>query len=64
MQPSHSGTNGLPRTLVGMQWIEALINVSGLVGFVGVAMLWPKNGPVDGFRNREGCPAASMISFK
>jgi nitrogen fixation-related uncharacterized protein len=31
-----------------MQWIEALINVSGLVGFVGVATLWPKNWPVDG----------------
>jgi hypothetical protein len=52
MQPSHSGTNDLPRTLVDMQWIEALINVSGLVGFVGVATLWPKNGPVDGLRNR------------
>jgi len=38
---------------VGMeQWIEALINVSGLVGFVGVATLWPKNGPTDGLRNR------------
>jgi hypothetical protein len=34
-----------------MQWIEALINVSGLVGFVGVATLWPKNGLV-GLRNR------------
>jgi hypothetical protein len=34
------------------QWIEALINVSGLVGFVGVATLWPKNGPVDGPRTR------------
>jgi hypothetical protein len=51
MQPSHSGTNGLPRTLVGMQWIEALINVSGLVGFVGVATLWPKNRPTDGLGN-------------
>jgi hypothetical protein len=37
---------------MGMQWIEALINVSGLVGFVGVATLWPKNGPTDGLRNR------------
>jgi hypothetical protein len=35
-----------------MQWIEALINVSGLVGFVGVATLWPKNAPPDGPRNR------------
>jgi hypothetical protein len=35
-----------------MQWIEALINVSGLVGFVGVATLWPKNGATDGLRNR------------
>jgi hypothetical protein len=26
-----------------MQWIEALINVSALVGFVGVATHWPKN---------------------
>jgi hypothetical protein len=42
MQPSHSGTNGLPGVLVGMQWIEALINVSALVGFVGVATHWPK----------------------
>jgi hypothetical protein len=50
MQPSHSGTNGLPRTLVGMQWIEALINVSALAGFVGVATLWPKNTPTDGPR--------------
>jgi hypothetical protein len=52
MQPSHSGTNGPRRALVGMQWIEALINVSGLVGFVGVATLWPKNGPSEGPRNR------------
>jgi hypothetical protein len=52
-QPSHSGTNGPRRALVGMeQWIEALINVSGLVGFVGVATFWPKNGPTDGLRNR------------
>jgi hypothetical protein len=35
-----------------MQWIEALINVTGLVGFVGVAALWPKNGPVDGPHDR------------
>jgi hypothetical protein len=49
MQPSHSGTNGLRWTLVGMeQWIEALINVSALVGFVGVARHWPKNWPTDG----------------
>jgi len=25
-----------------MQWIEALVNVSALVGFVGVATNWPK----------------------
>jgi hypothetical protein len=31
-----------------MQWIEALINVSALVGFVGVATHWPKIGPTDG----------------
>jgi hypothetical protein len=31
-----------------MQWIEALINVSALVGFVGVATHWPKNAPADG----------------
>jgi hypothetical protein len=36
-----------------MQWIEALINVSALVGFVGVATHWPKiGGPVDGLRDR------------
>jgi hypothetical protein len=35
-----------------MQWIEALINVSALVGFVGVATRWPKNGPTDGLGNR------------
>jgi hypothetical protein len=35
-----------------MQWIEALINVSGLVGFVGVATLWPKNRPTDELRHR------------
>jgi hypothetical protein len=35
-----------------MQWIEALINVSGLVGFVGVATFWSKNGPTDELRNR------------
>jgi hypothetical protein len=37
---------------MGMQWIEALINVSALVGFVGVATLWPENRPTDGHRNR------------
>jgi hypothetical protein len=52
MQPSHSGTNGLRRALLGMQWIEALINVSGLVGFVGVATLWPKHEPTDRPRDR------------
>jgi hypothetical protein len=26
-----------------MQWIEALINVSALAGFVGVASCWPKS---------------------
>jgi hypothetical protein len=25
-----------------MQWIEAIINVSALAGFVGVANCWPK----------------------
>jgi hypothetical protein len=35
-----------------MQWIEAFINVSALVGFVGVATLWPKNGPIDGLGHR------------
>jgi hypothetical protein len=49
MQPSHSGTNDLRRALEGMQWIEALINISALVGFVGVATLWPNaSGPADG----------------
>jgi hypothetical protein len=28
-----------------MQWIEALINVSAFVAFVGVATHWPKNHP-------------------
>jgi hypothetical protein len=28
---------------MGMQWIEALINVSAFVGFVGIATHWPKN---------------------
>jgi hypothetical protein len=38
---------------MGMQWIEALINVSALVGFVGVATHWPKiSGPTDGLGNR------------
>jgi hypothetical protein len=37
---------------MSMQWIEALINVSGLVGFVGVATLWPKNRPTDGLGSR------------
>jgi hypothetical protein len=37
---------------MAMQWIEALINVSGLVGFVGVATLWPKIvGPTDGLNH-------------
>jgi hypothetical protein len=52
MQRSHSGTNGLRRGSVDMQWIEAIINFSGLLGFVGVASLWPNNGPVDGLRDR------------
>jgi hypothetical protein len=35
-----------------MQWIEALINVSALVGFIGVATHWPKiSGPTDGMHN-------------
>jgi nitrogen fixation-related uncharacterized protein len=35
-----------------MQWIEALINVSALAGFVGVATLWPKTGPTDRLGDR------------
>jgi hypothetical protein len=35
-----------------MQWIEALINVSALVGFVGVATHWPKISGTDGLGNR------------
>jgi hypothetical protein len=31
-----------------MQWIEAFINVSALVAFVGVATYWPKDHPADG----------------
>jgi hypothetical protein len=35
------------------QWIEALINVSALVGFVGVATHWPKiSRPTDELRHR------------
>jgi hypothetical protein len=30
-----------------MQWIEALINVSALAGFVGIASCWPKSDPAD-----------------
>jgi hypothetical protein len=30
-----------------MQWIEALINVSALAGFVGVASCWPKGQSAD-----------------
>jgi hypothetical protein len=38
-----------------MQWIEAFINISALVGFVGVATHWPKigkstDGPAGGTR--------------
>jgi hypothetical protein len=32
---------------MGMQWIEALINVSALVGFVGVATHWPQHHRTD-----------------
>jgi len=28
---------------MGMQWIEALINISALAGFIGVANAWPEN---------------------
>ena len=35
------------RALTGMQWIEALINVSALAGFVGIASYWPKGGQAD-----------------
>jgi hypothetical protein len=38
-----------------MQWIEALINVSGLVGFVGVAALWPKTAASDEPSTRRDC---------
>jgi hypothetical protein len=35
-----------------MQWIEALINVSALIGFVGVATHWPKiSGHTDVLRD-------------
>jgi hypothetical protein len=37
---------------MSMQWIEALINVSGLAGFIGVATFWPKKTPTDGLPNR------------
>jgi hypothetical protein len=30
-----------------MQWIEALINVSALAGFVGIASCWPKGDAAD-----------------
>jgi hypothetical protein len=35
-----------------MQWIEALINISAFVCFVGVATHWPTSEPTDGLRNR------------
>jgi nitrogen fixation-related uncharacterized protein len=35
-----------------MQWIEALINVSALAGFVGIATLWPASKPTDDLHNR------------
>jgi len=30
-----------------MQWIEALINVSALAGFVGIASYWPRDSTDD-----------------
>jgi hypothetical protein len=45
MQRSHSGTNTRHRALIGMQWIEALLNVSAFVAFVGIATQWPENQP-------------------
>jgi hypothetical protein len=31
-----------------VQWIEALINVSALAGFIGVASFWPMDHSSDG----------------
>jgi hypothetical protein len=45
MQSSHSGTKPGASGLPGMQWIEALINVSAFVGFVGIATHWPMHHP-------------------
>jgi hypothetical protein len=47
MQRSHSGTNRLYRALTGMQWIEALLNVSAFVVFIGVATHWPETSQAD-----------------
>jgi hypothetical protein len=47
MQRSHSGTNRAWCALAGMQWIEALLNVSAFVAFVGVATHWPETGQTD-----------------
>jgi hypothetical protein len=40
-ESSHSGTKAHPPNYCAMQWIEALINISALAGFVGVANAWP-----------------------
>jgi hypothetical protein len=40
-----------------MQWIEALINVSAFVGFVGVATLWPTIGPISKLSTSAHDPA-------
>jgi hypothetical protein len=42
-QSSHSGTKARAALYGGMQWIEALINISVLAGFIGVANLGRKN---------------------
>jgi hypothetical protein len=42
-QSSHSGTNAFGDDLTGMQWIEAIINISAFAGFIGVANFGHKN---------------------
>jgi hypothetical protein len=47
MQRSYSGTNRAYCALAGMQWIEALLNLSAFVLFVGIATHWPTTGQAD-----------------
>jgi hypothetical protein len=41
-----------------MQWIEALINISALAGFIGVANAWPEN-----HQNHDEVPTSAATSL-